>query len=85
MTWSDNFTFGLFPAEVNKEPGYASGNLRLSISDIGDRWSISAFGNNIWKEFYRTYTLDSSAFGSVANHYVEPRWFGLELRYKFGV
>lgn len=84
MTWSDHFTFGLFPAEVNKEPGYAAGNLRLSISDIGDRWSISAFGNNIWKELYRTYTLDSSAFGSVANHYVEPRWFGLELRYKFG-
>jgi iron complex outermembrane receptor protein len=84
MAWTRKFNFSIFPAEVTEEPGHAEGNLRLSLSDAKDRWTASVFCHNLWKVLYRTYALDSSGYGSLANIYNEPRWFGLELRYNLG-
>ncbi|MGC4253123.1 MAG: TonB-dependent receptor, partial [Sphingobium sp.] len=84
MNFTDDFSFSLLPSQIAHEPGYAEGNLRIGLSDIDDRWTVSAFVRNLWKEKYRTYTLDSSGYGSAANIYNEPRWFGLEMRYNIG-
>ncbi|MGC4252492.1 MAG: TonB-dependent receptor [Sphingobium sp.] len=84
MTFTDDFKFGLFPSQINREPSYAVGNLRLSVADIDDKWTFAVFAKNLWNEKYRLYTLDSAQFyGSIMSLYNEKRWFGAQLRYNF--
>jgi iron complex outermembrane recepter protein len=85
MTFTDHFYFSLYQAPINREPAYAVANGRITVSDREDRWSASLFVRNMFNKVYRLYTLDDTQFGGeIANIWSEPRYFGLELRYRIG-
>ncbi|MGC4252863.1 MAG: TonB-dependent receptor [Sphingobium sp.] len=85
MTFTDDFSYTLYPGQSTHQPGYAVGNVRLSLSDIDDRWNVALFSRNVWNKKYSVYSIDlSGTNGETVYFYGEPRWFGIQLRYNLG-
>lgn len=67
------------------QPAYTLVNLRLQISDIkGSRYSVAAFGNNVFDERYRVGVAGlMNDVGFLTSIYGEPATYGLEVSAKF--
>lgn len=66
--------------------GYALLNGRIEYTrPIGNNsWSVAVFANNLTDKDYVTYQFDlSTFFGYSLQVFGPPRWFGVELGYKF--
>ena len=67
---------------VSRENGYAVWNARVSYSGADDKWSLTAFVNNVFEEEYRAYSFDvTNLFGFNQVAYGRPRWMGVSFRY----
>lgn len=65
------------------EKGYGLLNARLFYTAPGDRWSASAFVENLTNTKYRAYVVDTGL--TLAQSWLgEPRTYGVKLSYKFG-
>jgi iron complex outermembrane recepter protein len=84
MSFTSASYFTMYPSPVNLQPAFALGNVRLSLADREDKWSLAVFSRNLWGTVYRVYANDTSGAGIAAGQYGEPRWVGIELRTHFG-
>lgn len=69
---------------VSKQGSYSIWNAKISYTDASDKWSVTAFVNNMFDEEYRAYTFDvTNLFGFNQVGYGRPRWAGVTLNYNF--
>lgn len=68
---------------ASTQDAYQVGNLRLSWLKGG--LEVAATVKNVWQEEYAAYILDVNSFGGFKDVTPsKPRWWGLELRYRWG-
>jgi iron complex outermembrane receptor protein len=83
FNYSDEFCFTVVCDHTVEEDSYVVGNLRASYTADSDRWSVSAFVQNVGDEEYRTNALDVSVVGFTQSVYGPPRWYGVTLGYRW--
>lgn len=66
-----------------REPGYWLVNASIGLAEMDDRWSLTAYVNNLGNEEYRSYVNDLFSFGWTLNQYGLPRTYGLRATAKF--
>lgn len=82
FNWQDETYFDIQNHPVSAQDSYSVWNARLSYSGAGDRWSVTAFVNNLFEEEYRIYSFDvTNLFGFNQVAYGRPRWAGVSFRY----
>ena len=70
--------------QAHKLDSYIIGNLSLGWESTDATWNASFFVQNIADERYTIVDIDlANLWGSVADAWGRPRWFGASLRYSF--
>ncbi|HEX7709821.1 MAG TPA: TonB-dependent receptor [Sphingomonadaceae bacterium] len=82
--WNSTSYFTAFNAPVDREEGYAVGNVRASYSPAGGHWEAAVFVNNVADKRYRIYNLDitGTGLGITQQVFARPRWIGASLTYR---
>ena len=89
FNYMDDHFFQLKNAPVGRESAYTLSNVRLTYFGRDDRWSVSAFVENLTDEEYRQMVFDlagspaAGGFGAAEYYYGRPRWWGLSLNYNW--
>lgn len=74
--------FSTFNAPIDREPGRAVGNGRISYQ-LDNGVELAVFANNILDKRYRIYNLDLAGPLGLANQsYARPRWIGGSVAYR---
>ena len=60
-------------------------DLRIAWSSVQDRWTVAAYGNNVFDNRYVTglHTYGTTVVGATGASISEPRFYGVELQYHF--
>ncbi|MCC5870744.1 MAG: hypothetical protein JJU27_19770, partial [Gammaproteobacteria bacterium] len=67
-----------------RSTGHFIGNARITLIGEDDSWDLSAFVQNLTNTRNIAFGFDlSSACGCSETSYGAPRWWGLQLRYRF--
>lgn len=80
--------FALTEAETVTQGGYSVSNVALSYTTEDGSWQASAFIKNVTDEEYLVQTFDLSGldvFGITEQYYGRPRWWGVSLKYSWGM
>lgn len=84
MEYRDEHFFSLAGIEPVREDGYTVSNASITYSGAEDKWSVSAYVNNLTDEEYLVQTFELGAFlGMTEQYYGRPRWWGASFRYNF--
>lgn len=84
LKYNSSQFFSTFNAPIDREPGYVSGNARISYTLDSKGLEFAAFVNNLTDKKYRIYNLDlSTALGLANQTFARPRWFGGSVSYHF--
>ena len=84
FTYTDDTYFDIQNHPIATQDAFDVWNARISYYGQDDRWSITAFVNNMFEEEYRAYTFDvTTLFGFNQVAYGRPRWAGATFRYNF--
>ena len=84
--WKDATYGGLFNRPYDLAPAYTQVNLRAVWSDKDDRYNLIAYVNNVFDKLgYDGRSGSLLASGFVTSNYslLNPRTFGVEVRYRF--
>ena len=94
--WMSTMITGSDLDPAKTQPAFALVNARLGLSGPKDRWTVEAWSNNLFNQFYQQVAYDGAyqSFapgpgngGTAANAYYAfpgmPRTYGLTLRYKY--
>jgi iron complex outermembrane receptor protein len=82
FNYQDETFFDIQNHPVSAQDSYSVWNARLSYSGQGEKWSVTAFVNNLFEEEYRIYSFDvTNLFGFNQVAYGRPRWAGVSFRY----
>jgi len=69
---------------IKNQPGYTVVNARVSIGSKDDRWTLEAWGQNIFDEVYYQVAFDAPFQPGSFNAFLgQPRTYGLTLRYAY--
>lgn len=85
--WLDDQAVALFPRKPGYQPSYDNVNLRLDWSDVlGSSIDAGLFVRNVFDDEWLVGANSIvTGLGLFTSTYNEPRTFGLQLRYRFGV
>lgn len=82
FNYQDETYFDIQNHPVSAQDSYSVWNARFSYSGQDDKWSVTAFVNNLFEEEYRIYSFDvTNLFGFNQVAYGRPRWAGVSFRY----
>ncbi len=82
---SEHF-FALTGAETVTEDGYTLANAAIMYTTADERWTFSAFVQNLTDEEYLVQTFDLSSldvFGLTEQYYGRPRWAGISAAFNW--
>jgi iron complex outermembrane receptor protein len=82
-SYTDDVNFSILNHETTKGEGYALFNARVSLAAEDDRWEIAGFVKNLTNKRNQVYALDVSSFSFTQAQFGRPRWWGIELSYRF--
>lgn len=89
LAWTDEFPAGGRPTTANPlslAPSFLRWDVRVSWTAASEQWSVSAYVNNITDEIgvRNQFTYPESQGYRRVVEPTNPRWWGLEVQYKFG-
>ena len=89
LAWTDEFPAGGRPTTANPlaiAPSFLRWDARVSWTNVSEQWSVSGFVNNITDDLgvRNQFTYGESQGYRRVIEPTNPRWWGIEVQYKFG-
>ena len=82
--YRDEHFFSLAGIEAVREDGYTLSNASITYYSADDKWSVSAYVNNLTDEEYLVQTFELGLFlGMTEQYHGRPRWAGASFKYHF--
>lgn len=85
-SYQSAFNFNIVRHDTTAVDGYAIANTRITYTSPSERWSISAFADNVFDKRVAVSAIDISGIltgGASLRALNRPRWFGAELRFTY--
>jgi len=81
--WVDKQYWNLSNNEVEIEPSYDVGNVRLGYTSKDSRWLLSAFCNNVTNTKVANVNFSFAGSDALTVQWGKPRWYGVRGEYRF--